>query len=53
MYDVAIMKYKEGFESLKKAVTLVDGFQGFSGGSKVVIKPNLVAWLEGASFGSE
>ncbi len=50
MYDVAVMKYKEGLESLKKAVALVDGLQGFSGSSKVVIKPNLVAWLEGADF---
>ena len=50
MYDVAIMKYKEGFESLKNAVELVGGLQGFSGGSKVVIKPNFVVWLEGTDF---
>ena len=47
MYDVAVMKYKEGLESLKKAVDLVGGLQGFSGASKVVIKPNLVLWPEG------
>lgn len=50
MYDVAIMKYKEGLECLKKAVELVGGLQGFSGGSKVVIKPNLVLWREGTDF---
>jgi uncharacterized protein (DUF362 family) len=50
MYDVAIMKYKEGLECLKKAVELVGGLQGFSGGSKVVIKPNLVQWREGTDF---
>ena len=50
MYDVAIVKYKEGLESLKKAVDLVGGLQGFSGASKVVIKPNLVLWPEGMDF---
>jgi uncharacterized protein (DUF362 family) len=50
MYDVAIMKYKEGLECMKKAVELVGGLQGFSGGSKVVIKPNLVQWPEGTEF---
>ena len=42
MHNVAVMKYKESFESLKKATELVGGLQGFSGASKVVIKPNLV-----------
>jgi uncharacterized protein (DUF362 family) len=50
MYDVAITKYKEGLESLKKAVVLVDGLQGFSGASKVVIKPNFMEWPEGTDF---
>jgi uncharacterized protein (DUF362 family) len=50
MHDVAITKYKEGGESLKKAVLLVDGLQGFSDASKVVIKPNLVEWPEGTDF---
>jgi len=49
MYDVAIMKYKEGPESLKKAVELVGGLQGLSDSSKVVIKPNLL-WHEGTNF---
>lgn len=50
MYDVAIVKYKEGLESLKNAIKLVGGLQGFSGASKVVIKPNLVLWPEGTDF---
>src|SRR4030042_517219 len=50
MYDVAVVKYKEDLESLKKAVNLVGGLQGFSGASKVVIKPNLVQWPEGMDF---
>ena len=50
MYDVAVVKYKEGLQSLKKAVDLVDGLQGFSGASKVVIKPNILVWLEASDF---
>ena len=50
MYDVAVVKYKEGLQSLKKAVDLVDGLRGFSGASKVVIKPNFVGWLEASDF---
>jgi uncharacterized protein (DUF362 family) len=50
MYDVAVVKYKEGLQSLKKAVDLVGGLQGFSGASKVVIKPNFVGWLEATDF---
>jgi uncharacterized protein (DUF362 family) len=50
MYDVAIVKYKESLESLKNAINLVGGLQGFSGASKVVIKPNLVQWPEGMDF---
>ena len=50
MYDVAVMRYKDGLESLKHAINLVDGLQGFSGASRVVIKPNLVQWPEGMEF---
>ena len=50
MYDVAIVKYKEGVESLKNAINLVGGLQGFSRDSKIVIKPNLVQWYEGVDF---
>lgn len=50
MYEVAVVKYKERLESLKKAVELVGGLRGFSGDSKVVIKPNLVFWPEGTDF---
>jgi len=50
VYDVAIVKYEEGLESLKHAANLVGGLQGFSGASKVVIKPNFVLWHEGGGF---
>ena len=50
MYDVAVVKYKEGFQSLKKAVGLVGGLQGFSGASKVVIKPNFFYLPETIEF---
>ena len=50
MYDVSIVKYKGGLESLKYAINLVGGLQGFSGASKVVIKPNFVLWPEGVEF---
>jgi len=50
MYDVAIVKYKGGLESLKHATNLVGGLQGFSAASKVVIKPNFVLWHEGGKF---
>jgi uncharacterized protein (DUF362 family) len=50
MYEVAVMRYKDNIESLKQAINLVDGLQGFSGASKVVVKPNLVQWPEGMEF---
>ena len=50
MHNVAVVKYTESSESLKKATDLVGGLQGFSGASKVVIKPNLVAWPKGMEF---
>ena len=50
MYDVAVVKYKEGLESLKKAVDLVGALQGFGGASRAVIKPNLVQWPEAMDF---
>jgi len=50
VYDVAVVKYEKPFESLRKAVDLAGGLGDVSGGSKVVIKPNLVLWLEGVDF---
>jgi uncharacterized protein (DUF362 family) len=50
MYEVAVVKYQDGHQFLKKAVDLVGGLQGFSGGSRVVIKPNFVLWHEGGEF---
>lgn len=50
MYDVAVVKYEKPLESLRKAVDLAGGLGDISGSSKVVIKPNLVTWLEGVDF---
>ena len=50
MHDVAVVKYEEPFESLRKAVDLVGGVEGISPHSKVVIKPNYVMWLEGINW---
>jgi uncharacterized protein (DUF362 family) len=50
MYDVAVVRYEKPFESLKTAVDLVKGIEGIAADHKVVIKPNLVMWLEGIAF---
>ncbi len=50
MHDVAVTKYKDGTQALKEAVDLVGGLRGFSGASRVVIKPNFVEWPEGTNF---
>jgi uncharacterized protein (DUF362 family) len=50
VHDVAVVKYEEPFESLRKAVYLVGGVEGISPHSKVVIKPNYVMWLEGINW---
>ena len=50
MYDVAVVTYEKPFESLKKAVDLAGGLGDVSAGSKVVIKPNICVWYEGADF---
>jgi uncharacterized protein (DUF362 family) len=50
MYDVAVLKYEKPFESLEKAVHWAGGLDGISIQSKVVIKPNILVWLEGGIF---
>ena len=50
MYDVAVVKYEKPFESLKKAVNLAGGLDSLPIQSKVVIKPNILMWLEGGNF---
>lgn len=50
MYDVALVKYEKPLESLRKAIEFCGGFTGLSSGQRVVIKPNLVIWLEGVNF---
>ncbi len=44
---VAITKYNEKQESVKKAITLSNAFQNMPSGANVVIKPNIVCWFRG------
>ncbi|MFC1822728.1 DUF362 domain-containing protein [Thermodesulfobacteriota bacterium] len=50
MYDVALVKYRKPYESLKQAVELCGGIGDIHPGSKVFIKPNIVLWHEGVNF---
>ena len=50
MYDVAVVKYDKPLESLKKAINWAGGLDGISLQSRVVIKPNILVWLEGDDF---
>ncbi len=50
MYDVAVVKYRRPYESLKEAVELCLGLESITAGSRVFIKPNLVSWYEGVNF---
>ena len=49
MYNVAVVRYENAFESLKKAVDFCDGLKEISSDSKVFIKPNIVIWHEGVN----
>lgn len=40
--SVAIVRYNQTLEALRKAVELCDGFNGLKPGSRVVLKPNMV-----------
>jgi len=44
MHNVAVVKYENPSESLKKAISEVGGIGDISADSKVFIKPNLVTW---------
>ncbi len=44
--NVAILKFKRNSEIVKKAVESVDAFEHLPGNAKVVIKPNIVVWLD-------
>jgi uncharacterized protein (DUF362 family) len=50
MYEVGLVKYTTPYESLKKAIDLVDGIKEISENSKVFIKPNFVSWYDGVPF---
>lgn len=50
MYDVALARYERPLESLRETLDLIDGLRGIGSGSRVVIKPNLVMWLDGMNF---
>lgn len=42
---VSIVKYKQQpYDSLKEAIDLINGLDGFKSQDKILIKPNLVAW---------
>ena len=49
-YDVALVRYQEPLQSLRKSVDLVNGLAEVSSGSNVFIKPNLCIWRKGADF---
>ncbi|MCP3900008.1 MAG: DUF362 domain-containing protein, partial [Desulfobacteraceae bacterium] len=44
---VAIQKYKRASEAVKKAVEQSNAFEHLSKNAKVIIKPNIVVWLNG------
>lgn len=50
MHDVALVKYEKPLESLRRAVEICDGFRALSARDRVLIKPNLVVWLDGVNF---
>ncbi|MCX5863288.1 MAG: DUF362 domain-containing protein, partial [Deltaproteobacteria bacterium] len=50
MYDVAVVKYSQPYESLKQAVELCGGIGDITSGSKVCIKPNIVSWYGDVNF---
>jgi uncharacterized protein (DUF362 family) len=44
---VAVHKYEQGSEIVKKAVESSNAFKNLSSNAKVIIKPNIVVWLNG------
>ncbi len=50
MHKVSLVNYTTPYDSLKKAIDLVDGLKGISANSKVFIKPNFVVWFDGIPF---
>ena len=50
MYNVSVVKYEKPYESLKQAIDTAGGSGEIAGNSKVIIKPNIVAWTIGTNF---
>ena len=48
MHEVAVVRYEEPLESLRRALDLSGGLDGLARGAKVFIKPNLCTWREAA-----
>ena len=44
---VAIQRYKRGSGTVNKAVAAADAFARLPGNARVVIKPNIVVWIDG------
>jgi uncharacterized protein (DUF362 family) len=47
---VAIVRYEQPLESVRRAVDLCDGLGGLPTRGKVFIKPNIVFWTQAAAF---
>lgn len=47
---VAIVRYMEPFNSVRKLVDLCKGLDGLSSSTRVFIKPNIVFWTEATNF---
>lgn len=41
---VSVVQYDTAYESLRQALDLCEGLEGFNKSDKILIKPNLVAW---------
>jgi uncharacterized protein (DUF362 family) len=49
-YKVAVVKYEQPIESVRKAVELSDGLDAIPARAKVFIKPNIVFWTRAVAF---
>ncbi len=49
MIDIkaAVCRFEKHADTVKKAVELADAFAHLPRGARVVIKPNIVAWING------
>ncbi|MBW1696795.1 MAG: DUF362 domain-containing protein [Deltaproteobacteria bacterium] len=49
-YPVSIVRYEKPLESVRKAVSLCNGFEVIPTGARVFIKPNIVYWTRTTRF---